>query len=82
MLSFSEGSDLYFLCRKMEKTPSMKEKMDGDVIISRLIRHFSFLDNTTEVILLICTLNWGANIYVSRQGRGINRRNENTVNIT
>ena len=32
-----------------------------------------------EVLFHICTLTWSVNNYVSRQGKGINRRNENTI---
>ena len=62
----------------MEKTGSMKEEMDGEVFISRQSRHFSFMDNMIEVFFPNWTLNWRVNDYVSRQGKGINRRNEST----
>ena len=41
LMSFSDGWDLYFFCRKMEKTRSVKEEMDGEVFISRQSRHSS-----------------------------------------
>ena len=31
-----------------------------------------------KVVFPICTLTWRVNNYVSRQGKGINRRNEST----
>ena len=39
---------------------------------------FSFLVKVIKVPFPICTLTWGVNNYVSRQGRGIHRRNQNT----
>ena len=81
LMSISDGLDPYFFRRKMEKTPPMKEKMDGEVFISRQSRHFSFIDNMIKVIFPICTLNWRVNNYASRQEKGINRRNETTIII-
>ena len=40
-----------------------------------------FIDNMIKVLFSICTLNWPVNNYVSRQGKGINRRNESTIII-
>ena len=34
-----------------------------------------------KVLFPICTLNWRVNDYVSRQGKDINRRNENILMI-
>ena len=41
LMSFSDGSDPYpyFFHRKMEKTRSVKEEKDGEVLISRQSRH-------------------------------------------
>ena len=39
---------------------------------------FSSIDNMIKVLIRICILNWRVNNYVSRQGKGINRRNEST----
>ena len=80
-MSISDGLDPYFFRRKMEKTRSMKEEMDGEVFISGQSRHFSSPDNRIKVLLPICTLIWSVNKYVSRQGKGINRRNESTIII-
>ena len=57
----------------------MKEKTDGQVFISRQSCRFAFLNNMIEVLFPICTLNWRSNNNVSRQGKGINRRNESTI---
>ena len=37
---------------------------------------FVFIANMMKVIFPICTLTWRVNNYVSRQGKGIYRRNE------
>ena len=57
----------------------MKEEMDGEVFISGRSGHFSSVDIMIEVIFPICTLNWRVNNYVFRQGKSVNRRNENTI---
>ena len=80
-MSISDGLDPYSFHRKMEKTRSMKEEMDREVFISGQSRHFCFIDNMIEVLFPICTSNWRVNNYVSRQGNGLNRRNENTIII-
>ena len=70
LMSISDGSDRNFFCRKMEKTRSVKEEMDGRVFISRQSRHrFSLINNMTKVLFPICTLIWRVNNYVSRQGK-------------
>ena len=43
---------------------------------SRLSRHFFFVYNKFKVVSTICTLTWRVNNYVSRQGKGIRRRNK------
>ena len=42
---------------------------------------FVFIVNVFKVFFPICTLTWRVNNYVSRQGKGINRRNENSIII-
>ena len=59
----------------------MKEGRDGELFISRQSWHFSFKHNMIKVIFPFLTLNWRVNNYVSRQGKGINRRNESTIII-
>ena len=54
----------------------MKEEMDGELFISRQSRHFCFINNMIKVFFLIFTLNCSVNNYVSRQGKGVIRRNE------
>ena len=78
-MSISDGLDPYFFRQKMGKTRFMKEQMEGKVFISRQSRHFSFINIMIEVLFPICTLNWRVGNCVSRQGKGINRRNESTI---
>ena len=63
----------------METARFMEEKMDGEMFISHLSRKFSFIDKKIRVILTTCTLSWLVNNYVSRQGKGIYKRNESTI---
>ena len=42
LMSISDGSDRTFSCRKMGRTRSVREEMDGKVFISRLSRHLFF----------------------------------------
>ena len=41
-------------------------------------RYFSFMNIKIEVVFPICTLKWRKNNYVSRQAKGMNRRNKVT----
>ena len=81
LMSISNGLDPYIFRRKMEKTRSTKEEMDGDVFISRQSRHFSFIDKMIKVLFPICTLNWRVSNYVSHQGKDMNNKIESTINI-
>ena len=40
-----------------------------------------FIVNMIKILFLICTLTWRVNNYFSRQGKGINNRNESTIII-
>ena len=42
LISISDWSDPYIFRRKMEKTQSVKEEMEGKLFISRQSRHISF----------------------------------------
>ena len=66
---------------KTEKTRSLKKEMDGEVFISRQSRHFLFINNMIKVFCPVCTSNWRVSNYISRQAKGINRRNESTIII-
>ena len=50
MISISNWSDPYIFRRKMKKTRSGKENMDGEVFISRQNRHISFVIIMIKVI--------------------------------
>ena len=63
---------------KMENSRPLKEETDGKVFTSRQSRHFCFVINMIKVFFPICTLTLLVNNFVSRQGKGINRRNEST----
>ena len=64
----SDGSERTIFCRKMERTRSVREEMDGRVFISRQSRHpFSLINNMIKVLFPIGTLIWRVNNYVSRQ---------------
>ena len=58
----------------MEKTRSIKREMDGNVN-----HHFFPVNIMIKVLFFICTLNGRVNHHVSRQGKGINRRNESAI---
>ena len=49
--------------------------MDGEVVFSRQSGHFDFDVVIYKVFSPICTLTWRVNDYVSRHGKGMNRRN-------
>ena len=57
LMSISDGSDCTCFSRKLEKTRSVGEEMDGRVFISRQGRHpFSLINNMIKVLFPICTL--------------------------
>ena len=85
LISNSDWSDSYIFRQKMEETRSVKEKMEGNVFFSRQSRHISFVIFMIKVLFSTLYFTWRVNNYVSRQGKGINRRNESTreiLNIT
>ena len=59
----------------------LAQEMDGEEFISLQCRHFSFTDKMVKVLFSISTLSWRVNNYVSRQGKGSNRRKDNTIVI-
>ena len=65
-------------CQNMEKAQFKREEMDGKVFF-RQSWHFIFVVNVIEALFPIYTLTWRVNNYVSRQGKGIIRRNDNTI---
>ena len=81
LMSISDGLDPYFFHRKVEKTRSMKEEMDGRVSISLQSWYFSFLKNMVKVLFRKCTLKWRVINFVSHQAKGVNRRIESNIFI-
>ena len=55
-ISISDWSDLYIFRRKMEKTRSVKEEMEGKLFISRQSRHISFVIIMIKVLFPILYL--------------------------
>ena len=51
--------------------------MDKKVFISRQSRQFCVVNKMIKVFSTHCTLTWRVDNHVSRQGKGINKRNEN-----
>ena len=66
---------------KTEKYAACEGKKDEKVLVSRQSRHSAFLVNMGRERSLICTLTWRVYIFVSRQGKGTNRRNKKTIII-
>ena len=63
----------------MEKTRYVKEELEGKLFfVSRQSRHISSAINMIKVLFPALYLYLACNNYVSRQGKGINRRNEST----
>ena len=56
----------------------MTEEIDSKVFISFQSRRFFFMNDIIKVLFPICVLTWRVKNYVSRQGEGINNRNEST----
>ena len=68
----------FISCRHMEKTRPMREEMDAKGIYFPPESAFSLLILFLYVLFPICTLTWRTNKHISRQGRGINKKNEST----
>ena len=78
LMSISNRLRSYIFRRKMEKRWPRREEMNGKVFIHRQNWQFLFVDNVTEVPFPICTVSWRVNNYVSRQEKGIQRKNHST----
>ena len=79
LMSFFDGLGLYVFRQKMRKTRPVREEMDREVLNSSRKRKFSFVNNLIKVLFPIYTSAWRVNCHVSRQGTGVNRRNESTI---
>ena len=78
-MSISDGLDPYVFMSKDGKH-AVYERINGRTgVFFRQSRHFSFVNNMIKVLFSICTLNWRVSNYVSRQAKGIYRRNEGTI---
>ena len=75
-MSISDGLGLSIFCRKMEWTRPVREVMGEKVLIFCQSQYFCFDVAIMKVICPICTSNWRENNYISRQGKDINKRNE------
>ena len=80
-MSIFDELGVYFFRRKMKKTRPVKGDMNGKVFISRQSWHFFYVNSMIKVLSLICTLTWRVNNYVSHQEKGLNKRNESTIDI-
>ena len=78
-MSISDGLDPYIFLSKDGKDAIYEKRNGRRGVFPRQSRHFSYIDNMIEVLFPICTLNWRVNNYVTRQGKGIKRRNESTI---
>ena len=78
-MSFFDRFGPFIFCRVMEKTRPMREKIDGKMFIFCQGRHFFIVDNFIKLLFRIFTLTWPVNNYISRQGKGINRRTNMAV---
>ena len=77
-VSISDGSDLYFFCRKIEKTRSVKEEVDGKCLFPARVGISPLINNMIKVLFPTCTLIWRVNnCFLPR--KGIGRRNRSTV---
>ena len=81
LMSISDGSEPYFFCRKMEKTRSVKEEMDGKVFISRQSRHFWLWCDDLWSTFPYLFLDLAGKQLCFPPRKGINRRNKKTVII-
>ena len=75
----SEGLDPYFIRPKMEKTPYMREKIDGEVFISRQIRHFSLYKYYDKSTFPSLYLSLACKQLCFPPRKGLNRRKERTM---
>ena len=78
LVSISDGLCPSIFCRETERTGPMREAMDGKVVYFPPESAFRLWCFNNVSTFPFCTLTWRVNNYVSRQGEGINRRNEST----
>ena len=82
-MSISDGLDPYIFPSKDGKD-AVYERRNGRrgvwCFIPARVGIFPFIENGI-VLFPICTLIWRVNIYISRQAKGISRKNESTFVI-
>ena len=81
LMSISDGLNPYFFRRKMEKTRSMKEEIDGKVFISLQNRHFSLYSYYDYSIFPYLYLDLACKQLCFPPRKGVSRRNESTINF-
>ena len=70
LMSISDGLGPSVFCRKMRRTRSMREEMDGKVVYFPPASAFQSFDVfILKVLFSICTLTRRVNNYVSRRGK-------------
>ena len=79
LMSISDGFEPYFCCQNIEKTRSKKEEMDGEVFISRQIRHFSFYGQYDWSTFPYLYLDLLCKQLCFAPRKNMNRRNESTI---
>ena len=65
----------------MDLKKSLKEEMDEELFTSRQICILLLYIILLKYFSPTSTLNWRLNSFVSRQGKGINKKNENSIII-
>ena len=78
LISISDWSDPYILRRKMQKTQSVKEKIDGKMFISARVGILLLHLLRLKYFSLLCTVTWRVNSFVFHQGNGLKKRNESS----
>ena len=77
--TISDGLGPYFLLSKERKNAANEGRNGWEgVYFPPESASFVFIVNVIKVLFHICTLKCRVNIYLSRQGNCINRRNEST----
>ena len=77
-ISISDWSDPYIFRRKMEKTRSVKDEMEGKTFIPRQNWNISFVIIIIKVPFPTLYLYLECKQLCFRSGKGLNRRNEST----
>ena len=79
LMSTSDGLDAYIFPSKDGKDAVFERRNGRRGVFFPPKSAFFFVDSIITVLFLFCTLNWRVDIYASRRGKGIKRRNESTI---